>query len=280
MRRTFALAVLLSVLLSAAMGQQPPDTTLPPPLENPPLPAPGTQAQPLGGFVEFGGNYHSLTNGFGIWNGGYLRAFVPAGNHGFNAEVVGEREFGDTGVYFGVGDTYTFNPDWYGSLSVGSSIGGFFYPRVRADAFINRKLLARKQLIVNFGAGHYAAKDVHRDYSFSTGAVYYFSQPWIFETGMRFNISTPGDVFSPSGFVALTQGQQKKHYLVARAGFAREAYQIIGPRAVLSDFVSQEASLTWRKWTGKNWGINVVGDYYHNPSYERGGISFGIFKDF
>ena len=31
---------------------------------------------------------------------------------------------------------------------------------------------------------------------------------------------------------------------------------------------------------GPNWGFNVVGDYYHNPFYSRGGTSFGFFKEF
>jgi YaiO family outer membrane protein len=250
-----------------------------PPPQNPPV-AGTAPPQPLNGFVEVGGNYHELTNGFGIWNGGYLRTVVSSRSHTFNGEIAGEREFGDTGVFLSAGDTFTFSPDWYGSLSLGTSVGGFFYPRVRVDAFINRKLLESRQLIINFGSGYYAAKDVHRDYSASTGIAYYFSTPWIFETGARFTVSTPGNVFAPSGFVAITQGRHKRHYVVARAAFAHEAYEIVGPDTVLTDFVSQEASLTWRKWLGENWGINAVGEYYHNPSYERGGISFGIFKDF
>ena len=278
MTRSLAHVALVLLALRPALGQQ--TETAPPsiPPQVPPIAAPA--APVLDRFIEVGGDYHKLTNGFGIWNGGYLRTVITTGNHVLNGEVNGGREFGDTGIYFGAGDTYTFNNNWYGSLHLGSSVGGFFYPRFRVDAFINRKLLERKQLIVNFGGGYYAAKDVHRDYSASTGMVYYFTSPWIFETGTRFNVSTPGRIFSPSGFVALTQGRNKKHYVVMRGGFAREAYQIIGPGAVLSDFVSQEASLTWRQWLGKTWGINTIGEYYHNSSYERAGISFGIFKDF
>ena len=284
MKRTITVVVLSLCLLLPIAAQQQPSTTPPTsaPQQNPPqaTPLPGSPAQGEHGFVEAGGDYFALSNGFGVWNGAYLRAFVTGGNHTFNGEVTGQREFGDTGVYLGAGDTYTFNPDWYGSLNLGSSVGGFFYPRFRVDGFINRKLLARRQMILSLGGGYYAAKDVHRDYSFSAGAVYYFAAPWIFETGVRFNVSTPGNVFSPSGFIAVTQGRNKHQYVVTRAGFAREAYQLIGPRAVLSDFISQEVSFTWRRWVGKSWGINAIGEYYHNPSYERGGASFGIFKEF
>jgi hypothetical protein len=130
----------------------------------------------LTNYVEGGGNYLALTNGFGNWTGGYARGVVAQGKNIWNAEVNGQREFGDAGVYFGAGDTYNFNPDWYGSLTLGTSAGGFFWPRFRADAFLNKKWLARKQLITTAGFGYYAAKDVHRDHSFFVGSTYYFRE--------------------------------------------------------------------------------------------------------
>jgi YaiO family outer membrane protein len=230
--------------------------------------------------VEAGGDYLTLTNGFGYWAGGYARGVVTQGNNIWNAEVNGQHEFGDAGVYLAAGDTYNFNPDWYGSLTVGSSVGGFFWPRFRGDGFINKKWLTGKQLITTFGFGYYAAKDVHRDHSFFVGSTYYFTKPWILEEGIRFNVSNPGSVFSPAAFVAVTQGRNQHHYLTLRAGFGKEAYQLIGPTATLTDFQSQTFTVTWRQWVGKNWGVNIVGDYYHSPYYERGGASFGFFREF
>ena len=120
----------------------------------------------LTNYVESGGDYLALTNGFGNWTGGYARGVITQKNNIWNAEINGQHEFGDAGVYFGVGDTYNFNPDWYGSLTLGSSAGGFFWPRFRADGFINKKWMGRRQLITTLGFGYYAAKDVHRDHSF------------------------------------------------------------------------------------------------------------------
>jgi YaiO family outer membrane protein len=234
----------------------------------------------LTNYVEAGGDYLTLTNGFGYWAGGYARGVITQGKNTWSAEVNGQHEFGDAGVYLGAGDTYNFNPDWFGSLAVGSSVGGFFWPRFRGDGFINKKWMAHKQLITTFGVGYYASKDVHRDTSFFLGSTYYFTTPWILEEGIRFNVSNPGSVFSPAGFVAVTRGRNLKQYLTVRAGFGVEAYQLVGPTAALTDFESQTLTITWRRWVGESWGINLVGDYYHSPFYERGGSSFGFFREF
>jgi YaiO family outer membrane protein len=242
----------------------------------PPQPGP----KQLTDYVEAGGDYFHLTNGFGDWAGGYARGTLTEGNNILNAEVNGQHEFGDAGVYLAAGDTYNFNSDWYGSMTAGSSVGGFFWPRFRADGFINRKWMRRKQWITTVGLGYDAAKDVHRDHSFFVGSTYYFAKPWILEEGIRFNVSDPGSVFSSAAFVAVTQGRNKQHYITLRIGFGKEAYQLVAPTLVLSDFQSQTLTITWRKWIGTNWGLNLAGDYYHNPFYQRGGISLGFFREF
>jgi YaiO family outer membrane protein len=234
----------------------------------------------LTNFVEVGGSYRQLTNGFGDWSGGYARGVLTTGANTWNAEVNGQHEFGDGGVYVAAGDTYNFNSAWYASLTIGSSVGGFFWPRLRADAFVNRKWGTRKQLITTLGYGYYASKDVHRDQSVFIGTTYYFQGPWIVEDGVRFNVSNPGVVFSPAGFVAVTEGRNKHHYVTANVGFGQEAYQIVGPSTVLTRFPSQTVTITWRQWMGKSWGFNLVGDFYHSSFYERGGGSFGFFKEF
>jgi YaiO family outer membrane protein len=284
---TFAAAVPLSwaqnIVPSAGAalsdaGIAPAEQTIPlqPDADIPPQPGP----RQLTNFAEAGGDFLHLTNGFGHWAGGYARATATTGKNVWNAEVNGQYEFGDAGVYLAAGDTHTFNPDWFGSLTVGSSVGGFFWPRFRTDGFINRKWMSRKQLITTFGVGYYAAKDDHRDHSFFLGSTYYFAKPWIVEEGIRFNVSNPGSVFSPAAFVAVTQGRNKQHYFTVRTGFGKEAFQLIGPTVSISDFPSQTITVTWRQWIGTNWGMNLVGDYYHNPYYQRGGTTLGVFREF
>jgi YaiO family outer membrane protein len=236
--------------------------------------------KPQENYVESGGSYETLTNGFGRWDGGYIRGVYKEGKNVFNGEVNGQQEFGDSGTYFAVGDTYTFNPDWYGALTVGSSAEGFFWPRIRVDGFLNKKWLGRKQWVTTAGYGYFEAKDVHRNHYLYLGSTYYFTKPWIVEEGMYFNISNPGTVFAPAGFVAVTQGHNRRQYITVRAGLGEEGYQLVGPTVTLTQFESQTFSVTWRRWLGPSWGLNLVADYYHNPFYMRGGSTFGFFKEF
>jgi len=234
----------------------------------------------LTNYVESGANYLQLTDNYGSWAGGYARTVYESGKDVWNGEVNGQREFGDKGVYLAAGDTHTFSPRWYSAVTLGSSVQGFFWPRFRTDAFLNRKLLARQQLITTAGYGYYAAKDVHRNHYAYLGSTYYFAKPWIVEEGLYLGVSNPGAVFAPSGFVAVTQGVDKRHYVTMRVGLGEEGYQLVGPTATLAKFQSQDVTGTWRQWIGRNWGFNLVGDFYHNPYYSRGGPTLGFFKDF
>jgi YaiO family outer membrane protein len=288
-RRRFAVTLLLLILApipssiaqksGALASPDPADPAQASPQPDSDVPS-QTGPKHLSNYVEAGGDYMTLTDGYGYWAGGYARGVVTIGNNILNTEVNGQHEFGDAGVYLAAGDTYNFNPHWYGSLTVGSSAGGFFWPHFRCDGFIDKKWMSRKQLITTFGFGYYAAKDVHRDYSFFMGDTYYFAKPWILEEGIRFNVSNPASVFSAAAFVALTQGRNQQHYVTVRSGFGKEAFQVIGPTVVLSNFPSQTLDITWRQWVGTNWGLNLVGDFYHSPFYVRGGASLGFFREF
>lgn len=249
--------------------------------QNPTEPA-GSKQSPklLTNFAEIGSNYLQLTDNYGSWAGGYSRAVYEHGDDVWNGEVNGQREFGDKGVYFAAGDTRTFSSNWYAALTVGSSIQGFFWPRFRTDAFLNRKLLSRQQWITTFGYGYFAAKDVHRNHYAYLGSTYYFAKPWILEEGLYLSVSNPGAVFAPSGFVAITQGSNEHHYVTMRIGLGEEGYQLVGATSSLAKFESQEVTGTWRRWIGKKWGFNLVGDYYHNPYYSRYGPTLGVFEDF
>lgn len=234
------------------------------------------------GMLEGGGNYHAVSNDFGDWSGQYLKGELQFDkNNRWNAELLNQREFGDTGQYGAIGNTHIFNEDWYSVINVGAGINGDFLPRHRVDAFINRKWMAQRQLVTTLGIGEYKAMDSHDDKSLFLGTSYYAQTiPWIFEAGIRFNQSDPGNVNSISQFVAVTQGRDKEHFITLRYGFGKEAYQIISSGQTLSEFNSQEVSLQLRKWVGSNWGFNTRAEYYDNPNYNRAGITFGIFKEF
>ena len=54
------------------------------------VPPPGPKQ--LTDYVEAGGDYLTLTNGFGYWAGGYARGVVTEGHNIWNAEINGQHE--------------------------------------------------------------------------------------------------------------------------------------------------------------------------------------------
>ena len=238
--------------------------------------------RPVGhSFVELGAGGQQLTGGYP--NGGtvYTRG-VWQQNAGsvWNAEVARQQEFDDSGTLYVLGNTRDLSPDWFTRVGVGGSQGGFFLSRFQAEGAVNRKWGRHRELITTAGIDYHAAKDAHRDTGLFLGATRYFSSPWIVEGGVRWNWSDPGSVGSRSQFLALTYGRHGQQYLTLRVSSGREAYQLIGPEAALSDFGSREISLTWRRWVTPEWGVHLSGSQYRNPYYRRQGVSLGTFRAF
>ena len=231
--------------------------------------------------VEAGMNYRHLTNSFPAWTGAYLRLITKAGDRDtWYFEGLRQREFNDTGTYFSAADSHTINDQWYWFTAVGGSSGGFYFPAVRVDSQLNKKWLAKRNIVTSVGAGYFKAKDAHRDSSMSLGAIYYFEAPWIVQGGVRWNRSMPGAVVSRSQFIALSYGREAQRLIAIRGETGREAYQALAPGAVLVDFPSHAVSLSLKQWIGEAWGFNTGVEYYTSHVYQRTGASFGIFKSF
>ncbi len=240
-----------------------------------------TSASAVSGQIQLGVMHANLSSGYSDWNDQNLRLNLqlPTGDQ-FNAEISPQQHFDDRGTFYGVGYSHGFNDDWYGSLQLGSSSGGFFLPSFRADAFINRKWLSERQLITTLGLGHYQAKDDYRDRSLLLGATYYLPMPLIAEVGMRFNSSAPGAVLSNRQFGVLSYGKPMDYYLTLRHESGDEAYQLIGPSAVISAFSSRETSVSWRQWLTRSFGWTLQLNHYNNPNYSRNGQQVGLFYEF
>ena len=240
---------------------------------------PDGQRQSLSSF-ELSTTAQHLTNDYGDWRDVTLRGSFASGANVLQAELSAKREFGQDGNFIGLSDTLTFNPDWFGMLSVGAGDGAFYLPQFRTDAFLYRKWLEQRNLVTSVGAGYYHAPDGHTDRSISLGAAYYFVQPWILEAGVRFNHSDPGAVDTHQQFVAATYGRVGHDVIIAHYGWGGEGYQAIAQNITLVDFQSHEASLSWRHWVNAKTGVTLAAQQYSNPSYQRQGITVGLFHQF
>ena len=230
--------------------------------------------------LELSAGAQSLSGGFGNWRDLTLRGTYGLPSHVLQGELSQNHRFGEDGTFVGISDTYTFNPDWYGSLAVGAGDGAFYLPKLRVDATLYRKFLAARNLVGSVGVGYYDAPTGYTDRSVSLGAAYYFEAPWVVEGGVRFNTSNPGSVKSRQQFLALTWGRAKQDLVTARYGWGSEAYLAVAANSQLVNFNSREASLSWRHWLTPSTGVLVGANRYTNPSYRRSGVNVGIFHDF
>lgn len=231
-----------------------------------------------GGMLEASGFAHWVTNEFGDWRGGRLRAILPAGRRDvLYLEGVGQRAFGDDGFYGSVSHQHALGDEWITFVSVGAGSGEFFFPEARVDAMLTRKLLASRRLLVSAGGTWVRSKDVYRDRTAVASVTGYLSPTAVLEVSGRFNWSTPGDLTSQRGAVALTLGRAGQRYLVLRGGGGGESYQLTGTGETERSFTSTEASISWREWLGRQTGFMIGGEWYDNPFYTRTGIQVGLF---
>lgn len=233
------------------------------------------------GFLEAGIRTADLTNGFQDWFGQYINGILQASEKNiWDIELVNDKRFGDTGQFISLGNTHIFNDLWYTNLNVGISRSGFWGPKQRLNFSVNKKWLSRKQLVTTVGYAHHIGHEGYIDNMLYANVSYYFTSPWIIHGGVRVYHSHPGSITTESQFVAITEGKDKHHYLTLRYDFGKEGYQLIGVGREIVNFSSYEIYVVLRQWVGKNWGFNIITDFYHNTFYNRKGISIGLFRDF
>jgi YaiO family outer membrane protein len=239
------------------------------------------------GYVEVGGSHSDLTGGYQNWNDFYARGLISGGSNTFTGELTREARFGDSGWFGSLGWIRTLSPNWYAQFSAGASVGGFFLPRYRLDAIINRKLLPRKQLVVSAGGGFDQSKTVNNDWRAQVGAAYYFQYPIVLQGGFLWTHANPGDILARTQYLALNEGHDKEHFFSLRYEWGREGYEVIGPPTALApaysvatDFPEHTITGTWRQWIGPNWGINLNIEQHQEPAYHRLGGTAGVFFDF
>ncbi len=239
------------------------------------------------GYVEVGGSHSNLDSNNSAWNDLYLRGVMSGGRNSFTGQLWRQSRFGDTGWFYDLGLTRILSPDWYADFSAGSSVGGFFLPRFRADALLNRKLLSRKQLVATGGVGYDRSKAVNTAYRMQFGGAYYLSYPVVLQGGVMWTRANPGSIVARTQYIAATQGHNKEHFVSLRYEWGREAYEVVAPGGglsptfdVLFDFPERTLTGSWRQWIGPNWGVNFDIQHHQEPAYHRLGGTVGVFLDF
>jgi YaiO family outer membrane protein len=233
------------------------------------------------GYLEVGGGHSSLTQGNPSWTDAYLRgAMAVSESNVLHTEITRQDRYGEAGWYFSAGLTHVFSPNWYADGYLGVSSRCFFLPKYRTDAYIHRKLLPRKQLILTVGGGNDKYKDIHSDYRLNTEADYYLGSSWILQSGITWTQGNPGGTTVHTQYFAVTQGQNKRHFIVLRGEYGREAYELIGPATALVNFPIHDVSATWRQWVAPHWGFNISVERYNEPIFNRTGATVGFFLDF
>ena len=230
--------------------------------------------------IELSTGYQNLTAGLGSWRDLTLKGTYGLPSHLLQGEISTMRRFNQNGVFVGLSDTYTFNEDWYGNLSVGFGDGAFYLPKYRVNATLYKKWLPQRNLVTSIGVGKYKAPDGHVDNSLALGLVYYFDAPWVAEFGLTANSSNPGAIKTQQQFLALTYGRAKENLVTVRHAWGNEGYQTIATNAQLVNFPSKESSISWRHWFAPRTGVSISANRYTNPFYIRSGMNVGIFHDF
>lgn len=239
------------------------------------------QDGPASATLDAGALRHTLSDGYGSWTHQFVRGVLQTGAADtWNAELVHARQFGDSGTLVVLGNTHRFDDRWHASVSLAGSSGGFFFPHARLDLSASRKWLANKNLVGTLGVTAVDSKDGHRDRSVLLGASYYFDSPWVLEAGVRVNRSNPGRVMSNGKYLAATYGRHRQQIVSLRYGFGSEAYQYVGPDALLVDFSSRVWTATWRTWLRPRQGIALRAEAYRNPYYARRGVELSAFQEF
>jgi YaiO family outer membrane protein len=241
------------------------------------------------GYFEVGGSRSDLTAPIPSWTDVYMRGVIaPTERDFFNLDFERQARYNDAGWLYNLGVTHVFTDFLYVDVNGATSTGGFFIPKYSVSAHVNYKTLPRKQLVLYGGVGLDQGKPINgfatKANRIEAGSTYYFTNwPFIVQDGVTFTHADPGGVTAPSGFLAITEGHNKEHYITVRAELGREGYSLFGDRNsqfTAFNFPIHNYTGTWRQWIGNNWGVNFSFERYVNPYFNRNGATVGLFLDF
>lgn len=237
-------------------------------------------AEPPRDRVEVGGLGYSFSEGISPWRGAVVRTeFVRGPRMVWLGEAVAEHRFGEPSFAYKLQHSADFGA-WITRVAGRTSNGGFYNPRYRVDLTLGRKLPPNRKVILMASGFFREVRDGHRDAAATIETQVYLT-PWLIAQGsVRYQISNPGNATSRYHDAALTIGRHQKATVVLHGAYGSEAYQIIDPLVIFTDFDSKMARAAWRQWFTRSSGVTVSGSWYSNPYYTRTGVELAFFFGF
>jgi len=217
-----------------------------------------------------------VTNDFGDWSGVYLRGVKPGARDTYYAEVLALEAFGERGVQGGVTHRHDWSPSFFHTLGATVGSGASILPQGRVDGTLGTRFGDRKQWQATAGGSYVKSVTALFDVAATSSLAWYAPRVLLLETGVRFNISRPGEVRSHRLFGAAVLTPSPRRSFSVRAIAGTEGWQIVNTTITLQRFASQEYSLSWREKISGPWALTLHGDAYRNPFYVRSGGTIGV----
>ncbi|NNE71373.1 MAG: YaiO family outer membrane beta-barrel protein [Rhodothermales bacterium] len=230
--------------------------------------------------VEFGALNYSYDAGISPWKGAVVRTqFVRGPKMVWLGEAVAEHRFGEPSFAYKLQHSADFGA-WITRVAGRTSNGGFYNPRYRVDLTLGRKLPPSRRFILMVGGFYREVRDGHQDMAGIVEAQLYATNWLILQGSTRYQISNPGNAASMYYDAAITVGKHQKATVVLHAATGTEAYQIIDPLVIYTNFDSRMARVVYRQWLARSTGFSLSGSWYENPYYQRVGVELSFFFGF
>ena len=229
-----------------------------------------------GAWVEANAFAQSVTNGFGNWQGAYLRAVRPSARDTWYADGLALRAFNESGAQLGVAHRHDWSPRIFQLLGVNVGSGASILPRARADGAIGLRFGPARRLQATAGLSYVKSVTTLSDLAGVASLAWYAPHHLVIDIGGRYNNSRPGNIQSHRISATTIWTPSARRTFSVRAIGGSEGWQIVSTGITLSRFHSQEASLAWREKLSSHLALSAQADWYRNPFYTRSGVTLGV----
>ena len=229
-----------------------------------------------GRWVEANALAQSVTNGYGDWQGVYVRGVRPSARDTWYLDALALRAFGEDGLQIGAAHRH----DWTGRVfqMLGASVGSgaSIMPRVRVDGALGLRLGAARRWQATGGVSYVKSVTELSDLAAIASLAWYAPHAVMIEVGGRYNTSRPGNIRSHRLSTTTVWTPSPRRTFSLRGIGGSEGWQVVRSGTTLQRFQSQEGALAWREKLTPSFAISVQGDWYHNPYYTRSGVTVGV----